>query len=241
MLAAARHQYARLVGEQRESNGARAQLVAAAASLEWGRGLPPLADESDSRPAAVLVLLGVLDHVPATTPSATVAGDLDVLLQRRAPTLRSHAGEMSFPGGRRDPGDRDATATALREAREETGLDPAGVDVLAELPELPLAASNHRVTPVLGWWREPSRVAAVDHAETVEVFRVPVAHLLEPANRFTVAFEFRGVTRRTPAFDLDGTIVWGFTAMVLDRLFDAAGWAVPWDVGNERFGRPGVR
>lgn len=226
------------MSEHEPAEGARAQLLAAAAALEGIDGLPRLADPASSRAAAVLVLMGVLDDVQVTAPRAPVAGDLDVLLQRRAPTLRSHAGEMSFPGGRREPGDRDAVDTALREAREETGLDPAGVDVLAQLPELPLAASNHRVTPVLGWWREPSRVAAVDHAETVEVFRVPVARLLDPTNRFVTVFEFHGAVRRLPAFGLDGAVVWGFTATVLDRIFDAAGWTLPWDTSDERPGRP---
>ncbi len=90
------------------------------------------------------------------------------------------------------------------------------------------------MTPVLGWWRTPSRVAAVDHAETVEVFRVPVAQLLDPANRHTSTIHRLGRTWRGPAFDIDGTIVWGFTAMVLDALFDAAGWTVDWDPSVER-------
>ena len=129
---------------------------------------------------------------------------------------------------------RDAVATALREAEEETGLDPAGVEVLATLAELPLAASNHLVTPVLAWWREPSRVVAVDHADTVEVFRVPVAHLIDPSIRFTSTISRMGRTWKGPAFDVDGTIVWGFTAMVLDALFEATGWALPWDRSIER-------
>ena len=141
---------------------------------------------------------------------------------------------MSFPGGRREHADRDAAATALREAQEETGLDPAGVEILATLPEIPLAASGHLVTPVLGWWRSPSRVVAVDHAETVDVFRVPVATLLDPATRFTSTLRRGGMTFRGPAFDVDGTIVWGFTAMVLDGLFDAAGWTRKWDRDDER-------
>lgn len=138
------------------------------------------------------------------------------------------------PGGGRDPEDSDIVATALREAEEETGLDPAGVEILATLPEIPLAVSNHQVTPVLGWWTRPSKVAAVDHAETVEVFRVPVAQLLDPATRFTSVTRRGGTTFTAPAFDVDGTIVWGFTAMVLDRLFDTCGWTVPWDETVQR-------
>lgn len=214
-------------------HGARTQLVAAARRSEgWARPFPPVV--GTAHPASVLVLFGRLDSVPAQTDSATMAADLDVLLQRRAATLSSHPGQVSFPGGRAETADADAVATALREAEEETGLDPAGVEILATLPELPLAASNHLVTPVLGWWRSPSQVAAVDHAETVDVFRVPVAQLLDPANRHTSTIHRLGRTWKGPAFDVDGTIVWGFTAMVLDALFDAAGWTLPWDPSLER-------
>ncbi|MCC2028677.1 CoA pyrophosphatase [Microbacterium sp. YMB-B2] len=213
--------------------GARAQLLAAARSDDWGI-LPPLSADVRARRSAVLILFGVLDSIPATTPDAAIAKDLDVLLQRRAPTLSSHPGQVSFPGGGREPADSDDVDTALREAEEETGLDPTGVEVLGVLPALPLAVSNHHVTPVLGWWTKPSKVAAVDHAETVEVFRVPVAQLLDPATRFTSTLTREGMTFRGPAFDVDGTIVWGFTAMVLDRLFETCGWTVPWEVSRER-------
>lgn len=213
--------------------GARADLLdAAASSTRWASRYPPLSGRADA--AAVLALFGRLDSIPARADELTVAADLDVLLQRRSASLSSHPGQVSFPGGRTEAQDADAVATALREAQEETGLDPSGVEVLATLSELPLAASNHRVTPVLGWWRTPSRVAAVDHAETVDVFRVPVAQLLDPENRYTSVLRRGGITFRGPAFDLDGTIVWGFTALVLDGIFDAAGWTLPWDPSVER-------
>src|SRR5690606_35514809 len=133
--------------------GARAQLLAAATSGNWlPRVLPQLDDPAAARESAVLILFGVLDDILASTDEAVVANDLDVLLQRRASTLSSHPGQVSYPGGGRDPGVRDFVDTALREAEEETGLDPTRVEILATLPQLPLAASNHLVTPVLGWW-----------------------------------------------------------------------------------------
>lgn len=216
------------------AQGARADLLRVAASPTWQGRLHALPESDKAKSAAVLVLFGVLDDVHAASDEPWVARDLDVLLQRRAATLSSHAGQVSFPGGRAEGHDADAAATALREAEEETGLDPAGVEVLATLPEIPLAISNHRVTPVLAWWAAPSQVAAVDHAETVEVFRVPVARLLDPANRCTSVLERGGHTFRGPAFDIDGTFVWGFTALVLDAILDEAGWTVPWDPTKER-------
>ncbi|MEJ6554998.1 CoA pyrophosphatase [Microbacterium esteraromaticum] len=222
-----------MTGSGEEMRGARAELLAAAARAgEWTPRFPMTVD--DAWPASVLILFGRLDSIPARTDHETVPGDLDLLLQRRAATLSSHPGQVSFPGGGYEDQDADAIATALREAQEETGLDPDGVEVLAALPEIPLAVSRFLVTPVLGWWRKPSRVAAVDHAETVEVFRVPVAQLLDPANRFTSVLRRDGYTYRGPAFDVDGTIVWGFTAGILDALFDATGWAQPWDSAVER-------
>lgn len=184
------------------------------------------------RASAVLVLLGVLDDVPATHDGRAVPADLDVLLTRRSPTLRHHPGQVSFPGGGIDPTDAGPQAAALREAEEETGLDPTGVRVLGTLPPLPVTASRNLVTPVLGWWDRPSAVAATDPAETVDVFRVPVADLVDPVHRVTAALTHGAREYRGPAFDVAGVLVWGFTAYVLDRLLDALGWAEPWDAAR---------
>lgn len=228
---------------------ARAQLEALAADRDFAG---PWAAErarmmpAAGRPAAVLVLFGVLDDLPAAAapaPHATgahsaVSRDLDVLLLARATTLRSHPGEVAFPGGRVDPHDADVTAAALREAHEETGLDPAGVDVLGELAAIPVPASGHLVTPVLAWWRRPSAVRVVDVAESSAVFRAPVADLLSPASRFTSVTRHRGSTWRGPAFVVpdprtgEERVVWGFTAGVLDAMFDHLGWTLPWDAGR---------
>ncbi len=177
------------------------------------RRLAPPAE--DARDAAVLILLG---EQHARGP--------DVLLQLRADGGGAHSGQVAFPGGSAEPGDRDPVDTALREAVEETGLDPSGVRPVALLPRLHIPVSRFHVTPVLAHWEKPSRVWAVDPAETQAVARAPLADLADPANRFQLRHPsgFLG-----PAFALPGMLVWGFTAALLTLMLQAGGWERPWD------------
>ncbi|GAA4166388.1 CoA pyrophosphatase [Gryllotalpicola daejeonensis] len=218
---------------------ARAELAAIADSgaAAFAALRPPLTAEG--RAAAVLMLFGKLDDLPAdrSAEASVVSRDLDVLLVERASTLRAHPGQIAFPGGRIDPGDASATDAALREAQEETGLDPTGVEVLGALGEVPLERSGHLVTPVLAWWQKPSPVRVVDEAESAAVFRLPVAELLDPANRGVTVIRREGHVWRGPAFLIrtEGgeRTLWGFTAMLLDALFDRLGWTEPWDRTRE--------
>jgi 8-oxo-dGTP pyrophosphatase MutT (NUDIX family) len=178
----------------------------------------------DARPAAVLVLFGADDSARPEEPAG--AGP-DVLLLERSADLRSHAGQPAFPGGSVDPEDDSLVATALREAQEEVGLDPASVEVLATIPELYLQHSNFRVTPVLGWWHTPGPVFPVDPGETSSVARVPLAELADPANRMVLRHPRTGIS--APAFRVSGMTVWGFTAGILDALLRVGGWEKPWD------------
>ncbi|PXA67225.1 NUDIX hydrolase [Cryobacterium arcticum] len=224
------------------SKDPRAELAALCErGLDWQTHTTRLlANPAAARRAAVLVLFGVLDAVPARAASAAgasrVPADLDVLLLRRAATLGSHPGQIAFPGGRLEPTDSGPIAAALREAVEETGLDADGLEPLGVLPDLAVPVSNHIVTPVPAWWTHRSDVAAVDHAETVDVFRLPVADLLDPANRASTEHTVAGTTYRAPAFTVDGRLVWGFTAIVLSRMFDELDWAVAWN--KDRVVRP---
>lgn len=210
---------------------------AAALPAERLAGRLNLPEVPEGRAAAVLILFGMLDGLPSTHHADAVSRDLDVLLLARATTLRSHPGQVAFPGGRVDEGDDGPVDAALREAREETDLDPAGVEVIGTLAEIPLEYSQHRVTPVLGWWRQPSLVRPVDVAESAAVFRAPVADLLDPANRGSTVIRRGGQVWRGPGFlvrtDAGERIVWGFTGMLLDGLFSRLGWAEPWDQQRE--------
>lgn len=224
----------------REQLGALADSVAAGhggRGFESFAGLPTAAN---SRRAAVLMLFGVLDGRPSdhAAQATAVSRDLDVLLLERASTLRSNPGQVAFPGGRIDPDDDGSVAAALREAQEETGLDPSGVEVLGALENVPLAFNRHVVTPVLAWWREPTPVRVVDVAESADVFRAPVADLLDPAKRGVTVIRRDGQEWRGPGFLVPRAgggdhLVWGFTAMLLDGLFDRLGWTEPWDATHE--------
>jgi 8-oxo-dGTP pyrophosphatase MutT (NUDIX family) len=177
--------------------------------------VPPTDRADELREAAVLVLFGEAPH-----------GGPDVLLLQRNSSMRTHAGQPAFPGGRIDPTDDGPVGAALREAREETGLDPAGVEVITELPQLWIPPSGNIVTPVVAWWRVPSQVHAAVPEEVETVARVPVAELVDPANRLMVRHPLRF---ESPAFRVAGMLVWGFTAGVLSWLLDIAGWDQPWD------------
>ncbi|MFG2514765.1 NUDIX hydrolase [Streptomyces sp. NPDC048584] len=186
---------------------------------QLSRFLPP--ENGSGRQSAVLILFGEGDGGRGP----------ELLLMERASSLRSHAGQPSFPGGALDPEDGDPHGdgplrAALREAEEETGLDPTGVQLFGVLPKLYIPVSGFVVTPVLGWWRVPSPVGVVDPNETARVFTVPVADLTHPDNRATTVHPsgFQG-----PAFLVESALVWGFTAGVIDRLLHFAGWERPWD------------
>lgn len=190
--------------------------VAGITFADLSRFGPP--EDGSGRESAVLIAL------------AETADGPGVLLLERAATLRTHAGQVAFPGGATDPGE-DPPTTALREAKEEVDLDPASVELVATLPALYLPPSGFVVTPVLAWWRHPHPVHAVAASEVARVAVVPISGLTDPANRFRVRHPsgFFG-----PGFDASGLFVWGFTAGLLDALLTLGGWTRDWDESRVR-------
>jgi len=165
------------------------------------------------RPAAVLIGLKLREHSAADAA-------LDVILTVRSARLNDHAGQISFPGGRAEPGDAGAVQTALREAREEIGLDPARTEVLGTLPAY-TTISSYQVTPVVALV-QPGTPLTADPLEVDETFDVPLAFLMdganhqrrivlqEPAPRYLYAMEYFGRRRY---------LIWGATAAMLRNFY----------------------
>ena len=164
----------------------------------------------DRAPAQAAVLLGLVMHDVPT-----------VLLTQRTAHLSTHSGQIAFAGGKCDPHDVDAAATALREAQEEVGLEPAQVQVLGVLPEYVTGSAFH-VTPVVGLIA-PDRVLQPNPHEVEDVFEVPLAYLMNPAHHRWHVHEFEGVQRQWLSMPYqDGErlrFIWGATAGMLRNFY----------------------
>jgi 8-oxo-dGTP pyrophosphatase MutT (NUDIX family) len=166
-------------------------------------------DGTEGRAAAstaAAVLIPVVAH----------AHELSVLFTQRTTHLRSHSGQVAFPGGRAEPGDASAEFTALREAEEEIGLRPESVELLARLPDY-RTRTGYVVTPVIGLLTPPLALTP-DPNEVAEIFEVPLAFLLDERNRQRRTREFQGQTVGYYVFEYQGRVIWGATAGMLVNL-----------------------
>lgn len=156
---------------------------------------------------------GDLISAAVLIPIVTRATGMTILLTQRTAHLRDHAGQVSFPGGRCEAGDANPTATALREAGEEVGLESAQVEVLGCLPQY-LTSTGFRVTPVVGLVSPPLNLR-LDDFEVAEVFEPPLEFLLDPANHRRHQVEYCGALREYWAMPWNGYYIWGATAGML--------------------------
>jgi 8-oxo-dGTP pyrophosphatase MutT (NUDIX family) len=157
-------------------------------------------------------------------PIVNRPGGLQVLLTQRSADLPDHPGQISFPGGRVEPGDASPAAAALREATEEVGLPATQVSVLGRLAEYE-TVTGYRVTPIVGWV-EPPFSLTLDPVEVAAAFEVPLAFLLDPANQQR-HFRMQGTMRRDFwAIPFGERYIWGATAamlLILDRTLRETG------------------
>ena len=162
-------------------------------------------------PRAAAVLVPIIDRPQAPT----------LLLTARAPHLRHHAGQISFPGGGVEASDADMVAAALRETREEIGIDARFIEPLGFLPDQ-VVLTGFRITPVVALLR-PEFKLRVDSAEVAEVFEMPLEFLLDAGNFRPVRRVLRGVEVTLNDLNYEGRLVWGATAGLLQVLHAALG------------------
>lgn len=145
------------------------------------------------------------------------AGEDCLVFQVRTQLVRHHRGEISLPGGGRDPGDRTLADTALRETHEEIGIPAEHVEVLGRLDDAETRASNYRITPFVGALRGEADIAASAHAprEVRELLYVPLAHLLDAASRTWKVVDGDGEPVATAAFQHGKHVIWGATARII--------------------------
>lgn len=173
---------------------------------------------------------GVESHEMAAVPMAaavlvpvTDRAEPGVVLTQRTETLRNHAGQIAFPGGRADPGDSDLVATALREAEEEIGLPPRAVTIVG-LADRYRTVTGFEVTPVLGVI-PPDLALIPSEAEVASLFEVPLAYLLDPAHHHRVSAPWRGRTRHFYEILWNDRRIWGATAAMIVNLSRRLQWA----------------
>lgn len=182
---------------------------------------PEITDENRHVIAADIIskrqAAGKITQAAVLIPLVMQANGLTVLLTQRTDHLHDHAGQISFPGGRMDPGDLSPNDTALRESAEEIGLDPAGVEIIGHLPQY-LTVSGYSVTPVVGLVK-PQAEYVLDTFEVADIFEVPLDFLMNPANHQIRVWQSDQGSRRFYSMPYENRFIWGATAGMLRNLY----------------------
>jgi 8-oxo-dGTP pyrophosphatase MutT (NUDIX family) len=184
--------------------GPTAAALRARGDHDLNAGTPPPPEKTLT---AAAVLVPLIDR-----------GHLTVLLTQRTAHLDAHAGQISFPGGRVEPEDLDHVEAALRETEEEVGIPRAQVKVIGRLDDY-ITGTGFRVAPVVGVVSTPFEVKA-DPFEVAEVFEVPLAFVLDPANHEQHSRIVNGIERRYYVLPYEGRYIWGATAGMLINLYE---------------------
>jgi|UniRef100_UPI0040470F15 8-oxo-dGTP pyrophosphatase MutT (NUDIX family) len=182
---------------------------------------PEITDENRHVIAADIIskrqAAGKITQAAVLIPLLMQSNGLTVLLTQRTDHLHDHAGQISFPGGRIDPGDLGPHDTALRESAEEIGLDRTGVEIIGHLPQY-LTVSGYSVTPVVGLVK-PQAEYVLDRFEVADIFEVPLDFLMNPANHQIRVWQSDQGSRRFYSMPYENRFIWGATAGMLRNLY----------------------
>jgi len=176
----------------------------------------------DLRPSAVMLLL------------LGEQGDERIVFQVRTQTVRHHKGEISLPGGRRDPGDPSFLHTALRETQEEVGIPPEAVTVLGALDDVVTIGSSHLIRPYVGEVQPGVQPSIAAEREVHQLLEVPLGYLRTEECRVWKPVQREGVVEATPAYEYHGHVIWGATARILDQFMEVVEGCEAQDVCDGR-------
>jgi 8-oxo-dGTP pyrophosphatase MutT (NUDIX family) len=175
--------------------------------LPPGRELACPDEQDNYHDSAVLILLFPVQH------------QIQLCMIRRPSTMKNHAGQIAFPGGKRESEDADLVQTALREAQEEIGIAREEVEILGQLSTVYVQISEFLITPVVGWLNKVPEIV-IDSSEVDEVFFISLDDIANQGNRCEREMDTRTGRINVPGYEINGFFIWGATAMILAELVD---------------------
>lgn len=175
--------------------------------LPKGRLMKPSDEDSTYTTSGVMLLL--FDR----------EGELELVMIRRPATMKNHAGQIAFPGGKKEEGDATVIDTAYRETYEEIGVLPENIEYIATLSPVYVQVSNFMITPVLGWCKQPPHFR-VDSTEVEELILIPVRSIIDKDSYVYRDVETKAGLLSVPGYEIDSSFIWGASGMILSELID---------------------